>query len=96
VASGQPYLRVSVPWTRFAFPVGIAPAALGRVGGEPVQLDTQAVLLIQVVQLPGAAAVSALGLPPRRRQAVGAFHAVDVVAPRPPLTTTTSSLWITL
>ena len=61
-------------------PVGVAPAAFRRVGGQPVELDTQAVPLVQVVQVPGAAAVPALGLPPCRRQAVGALHAVHVVA----------------
>ena len=50
------------------------------MGDEPVEFGAQGVLLVQVVQVPGPAAVPALGLPPRRRQAVGPFHAVDVVA----------------
>ena len=60
-------------------PVGVAPAALGRVGGQPVELDAQVVFLVQVVQVPGSAAMPALGLPSRRRQAVRPLHAVDVV-----------------
>src|SRR5262249_22317417 len=52
-------------------PAGIAPPALGWVGGAAVQLDAQPVLLVQVVQVAVTAAVPAPGLPPGRRQAVG-------------------------
>ena len=49
--------------------------------GKPVKLDAQAVVLVRVVQVPGAAAVPALGLPPRRRQAVRALRRARSCAP---------------
>src|SRR5271154_3469625 len=45
-----------------------------------VQFGAHAVFLVQVVQVPGGAAVPAPGLAPRCGQSVGAFDAVDVVA----------------
>jgi hypothetical protein len=50
------------------------------MGSQPVEFDAQAVFLVQIVEVPGAAVVPTLGLPSRRRQAVGALHTVDVVA----------------
>jgi hypothetical protein len=47
--------------------------------GDSVELDADAVVLIQVVQVPVTAAVPAVGLPSCRGQAMGAFHAVNVV-----------------
>jgi hypothetical protein len=50
------------------------------MGRNPIELDADAVLLVQVVQVPVTAAEPALGLALRPRQAMSAFHAVDVVA----------------
>jgi hypothetical protein len=58
--------------------VGVDPAAVRRMRGASVELDADAILIL-VVQVPVAAAVPALGLPSCCGQAMGAFHAVNVV-----------------
>ena len=60
-------------------PPRVTPAALGRMSRGAVEFHAQPVLLVQVVQVAHAAAVPALSLPPGRRQAVSALHAMDVV-----------------
>ena len=59
--------------------VGVPPATFRRVGRSSVELDADAVF-VQVVQVPGPAAVPSLGLTLRCGKTVSPFHAVDVVA----------------
>jgi hypothetical protein len=59
---------------------GVAPAAFRWVGGGSIQFDAQPVVLVQVVQVAGAAAVPTPRLAFRDREAMGALDPVDVDA----------------